>query len=305
MTDQLTKYLFTDRSTRVQTVSLQEAWQTGLHHQPYPEPVQKLLGELTAAAVLLAGNLKFDGTLVLQIQGDGPIALLVVECTSELTIRATATLHEDTEIPQDATLQQLLNQQGEGRFIVVLDPANKDAGMQPYQGVVPLEGDSIAQNLESYMRHSEQLDTRIWLQASAEQAAGLLLQKLPGIGGTELEASAAETWERAGHLADTLEERELLEASPETIVHRLFWDDALLRLESQAITWFCPCTRERVQAMLAMLGQEEIAEILAEQPTIEVACNFCGKPYVFDPVDCASLFVADSSHVQAGDDTLH
>src|SRR5690606_31827297 len=179
MTDLLKKYLFQDHSVRVQAVRLDEAWRTGLAHQSHPPCVQRLLGELTAAAVLLASNIKFDGSLVLQLQGDGPVALIVVECTSDLTIRATASLREGLSVPRDGNLQSLLNSQGQGRFIVVLDPQRKNAAMQPYQGVVPLEGDSVAQVLEHYMRNSEQLDTRLWLAADAHHTAGLLLQRMP------------------------------------------------------------------------------------------------------------------------------
>ena len=139
MNDLLKKYLLPDHSTRVQIVRLEQAWQAGLAHQSYPVPVQRLLGELVAASVLLASNLKFDGSLILQLQGDGPVALVVVECTSELNIRATATLRDGHTVPDSGTLQTLLNSQGQGRFIVVLDPNQKTQGFQPYQGVVPLE----------------------------------------------------------------------------------------------------------------------------------------------------------------------
>ncbi|HLS43750.1 MAG TPA: Hsp33 family molecular chaperone HslO, partial [Paenalcaligenes sp.] len=288
MTDQLKKYLFADHSTRAQTVSLEQAWRTGLAHQDYPENVQQLLGELTAAAVLLAGNLKFEGSLVLQIQGDGPIALLVVECSSDLNIRATASLREGHTVQADDGFQQLLNANGNGRFIVVLDPDSSHSGMQPYQGVVPLEGETVAHVLEDYMRSSEQLDTKIWLQAREDKAVGLLLQKLPGSGGKQPQSDTEETWLRAKQLAATIQDDELLTVSPETIIHRLFWEEDLIALDGESVRWFCPCTRERVANMLTMLGKEEIDTILSERENIEVACNFCGKPYSFDAVDCAA-----------------
>lgn len=305
MTDQLKKYLFADHSTRAQTVSLEQAWRTGLAHQHYPENVQKLLGELAAAAVLLAGNLKFDGSLVLQIQGDGPIALLVVECSSELNIRATVSLREDQSVNPKASFQQLLNANGKGRFIVVLDPDSASSDMQPYQGVVPLEGDTVATVLEDYMRSSEQLDTKIWLQARADKAVGLLLQKLPGTGGEQPQINPQETWERAKQLAATIQPEELLAISPDTLIHRLFWEEDLIALEGESVKWHCPCTRERVASMLNMLGRDEIESILSEQEVVKVSCNFCGKPYEFDPVDCASLFLENTTNLQEGDDTLH
>jgi molecular chaperone Hsp33 len=311
MTDQLKKYLFQDHSTRVQTVKLDAAWQTGLAHQHYPECIQRLLGELTSAAVLLASNLKFEGSLVLQLQGDGPVALIVVECSADLDIRATATLREGHTIPADGTLQSLLNTHGQGRFIVVLDPNRDTTDMQPYQGVVPMEGDTVAQVLELYMRNSEQLDTRIWLAANATHSAGLLLQRLPGHGGNETSAHDAETgetestWERASILAATLKPAELLELDSDAIIHRLFWEETLIAFPAQDVRWWCPCTRERVADMLRILGREEVESILSEREHIDVSCNFCGKPYQFDAVDCAALFTQQVNAVQSDTKSLH
>lgn len=290
MTDLLKKYLFQDHSVRVQAVKLDESWRTGLAHQSYPPCVQRLLGELTAAAVLLASNIKFDGSLVLQLQGDGPISLIVVECTSDLAIRATASLREGLTLPRDGNLQSLLNSQGQGRFIVVLDPQRRNSDMQPYQGVVPLEGDSVAQVLEHYMHHSEQLDTRLWLGADDNGAAGLLLQRIPQHGGIETEATGQDSWERAVALASTLETAELLSLDTDTLIHRLFWEETLRLFEPQAVRWHCPCTRERVANMLRMLGRDEVEDILSQRRQIDISCNFCGKPYQFDAIDCARLF---------------
>ncbi|TFL13746.1 Hsp33 family molecular chaperone HslO [Pusillimonas caeni] len=305
MTDLLKKYLFQDHSVRVQAVKLDEAWRTGLAHQSYPPCVQRLLGELTAAAVLLAANIKFDGSLVLQLQGDGPVALIVVECTSDLTIRATASLREGLSVPRDGNFQSLLNSQGQGRFIVVLDPQRKNAAMQPYQGIVPLEGDSVAQVLEHYMRNSEQLDTRLWLAADAGQTAGLLLQRMPDQGGTEAPGPAHDTWERAVALASTIESGELLGLDTDTLIHRLFWEETLIAFEPQNVSWHCPCTRERVANMLRMLGQEEVEDILSQRDQIDVSCNFCGKPYRFDPIDCARLFTSPQDTPPSGAGSIH
>ncbi len=297
MTDQLKKYLFEDHSARVQGVKVKQAWQTGMAHQSYPECVQQLLGELVAAAVLLAGNIKFDGSLVLQLQGDGPVALIVVECSADLAIRATASLRKDIPMPPFPTLQNLLNAQGQGRFIVMLDPGRDRPEAQPYQGVVSLEGESVAQVLELYMRHSEQLDTRLWLAANATQCAGLLIQRLPDHGGsTTLSAEEHESaWERARYLAETLKTGELLALDTDTLIGRLFPEETLLTFEPQLVRWHCPCTHARVADMLRMLGRSEIESILNEQGHIDVDCNFCGKPYRFDAIDCASLFIDAAS----------
>lgn len=306
MTDQLNKYLFADQLTRAQTVELSKAWQTGLTYQNYPNCVRNLLGELTAAAVLLAGNLKLNGSLILQAQGDGPIALMVVECTSDFAIRATVSLREGAEIPENASLQSLLNTYDNGRFIVVLEPSAA-SGMQPYQGIVPLEGDSLAEVLENYMRHSEQLDTKLFLAANAEKANGLLLQRLPGTGGTltNLETAAEPSWDRAKQLVETIKPSELLELPSNELIRRLFWQEDLLLLEPSDLRWHCPCTRERVADMLTMLGRSEIEEILSDQEKVEVSCNFCGKPYAFDAVDCAQLFIAKSEQQPEKPTQLH
>lgn len=307
MSDQLKKYLFQDQSTRVQAVKLTQAWQTGLVHQAYPQCVQRLLGELMSAAVLLAANIKFDGSLVLQLQGDGPIALIVVECSADLKIRATATLREEHTVPADGTLQSLLNTQGQGRFIVVLDPARDTTHLQPYQGIVPLEGDTVAEALEMYMRNSEQLDTRLWLASDDKQSAGLLLQRLPDHGGTSAVETddAQDTWERATILAGTIKQDELLTLDTDALIHRLFWEENLIAFEPQDVVWHCPCSRERVGNMLRMLGHNEIESILKEHEHVNVSCNFCGKPYEFDAVDCASLFVESLNSPQPSAKSVH
>lgn len=305
MSDILKKYLFQDHSVRVQAVTLDDAWQTGLAHQTYPPCVQRLLGELTAAAVLLAANIKFDGSLVLQLQGDGPIALIVVECTSDLAIRATATLREGQPIPREGNLQRLLNSQGQGRFIVLLDPQRKN-DMQPYQGVVPLEGDTVAEVLEHYMHSSEQLDTRLWLGADANHVSGLLLQRIPKQGGSETAHEPEDdTWERAVALASTIEADELLKLDIDTLIHRLYWEDPLLSFDPQPVRWHCPCTRDRVANMLRMLGQAEIDDILSQRDHIDVSCNFCGKPYQFDAIDCARLFTEPQDAPSTGTGSIH
>lgn len=307
MTDTLNKYLFEDRSVRIEAVHLDQAWRDARAHHQYPDAITRLLGELVAASTLLAANLKFDGSLVLQLQGDGPVALLVVECRADLQLRATVKLREGHDVPGDGDLQSLLNPGGNGRFIVVLDPRNKAPGQQPYQGVVPLSGDTVAEVLEHYMRSSEQLDTRLWLQADGQHAAGLLLQRLPRTGGAGVAETASgdedETWSRAGQLADTIKPGELLAASSEALVHRLYWQETLLAFDPLPVRWHCPCSRAKVADMLRMLGAEEVGEILQEQETVSVTCDFCGKPYAFDAVDCASLFAggSDTSPTQ----TLH
>lgn len=294
MTDQLKKYLTEDRSVRVQAVRLDDTWKAVQANHDYPPAITDLLGELVAASTLLAANIKFDGSLVLQIQGDGPIALLVVECRSDLSLRATVKMREGHDVPTDGNMQSLLNAGGNGRFIVVLDPQRKQPGQQTYQGIVPLEGDTVAQALQHYMKASEQLDTRLWLAADADRAAGMLIQRLPYHGGADAqilsEQAATETWDRINALAGTLKRDEMLEADTDTLIHRLYWEETLVAFDPQPVRWHCPCTRERVASMLRSLGEAEVKSILAERGQVDVGCDFCGKPYRFDAVDCAALF---------------
>jgi molecular chaperone Hsp33 len=304
-TDFLQKYLSADRGTRIQVANLTASWRAGLTHQHYPAAVQQLLGELAAAAVLLAGNIKFEGSTVLQLQGNGPVHLVVVECTSNLEIRATAHLRENAQIDAGSGLQDLLNVDGKGKFMVMLDPAKKQAGQSAYQGIVPLEGSSVSQALEAYMRNSEQLDTRLWLAADDTHCSGLLLQRLPHQGGVANDTLDEPSWLRFIHLADTLQNDELLTLDGDTLIHRLFWQEDLVAFDPQMVRWHCPCTRERVSRMLRTLGREEIDSILGTQGKIEVSCNFCGKPYVFDAVDCASL-VSETPNIPTDPNpTLH
>jgi len=305
MTDQLKKYLFEDRSVRVQAVRLHQTWRDAQEHHQYPPAVQRLLGELIAAAALLAANIKFEGALVLQIQGDGPIALLVVECQSDLSLRATVKIREGQQVPPDGTMQDLLNPDGQGRFIVVLDPRRKVPGQQTYQGIVPLEGDTVAEALQHYMKASEQLDTRLWLQADADHAAGLLVQRLPDQGGTARADASADTLARAVVLADTLKPDELLRTDIDTLIHRLYWEETLIAFEPAPVRWHCPCTRERVAGMLRSLGEREVNDILAEQGRVQVTCDFCGKPYEFDAVDCSGLFAPARPMPEQDPPTVH
>lgn len=306
MTDKLKKFLLPDYGIRVEAVRLSNSWTQGLEHQNLPRPVYKIMGEMVAASTLLAANLKFDGSVVLQIQGDGPVSLLVVECTSKMQIRASATLKEDYVINGSDTLQSLLNTNQNGRFIVVLDPRSGNKNMQPYQGIVPLESDTVAQALEQYMQSSEQLDTKLWLTADENQCAGLLLQRLPNYGGKAQSMSDNETqhqqWDEINTLLQTLDSDELMQTDSDTLVHRFLWQHNYANTEELEIKWHCPCSRERVASMLKMLGSKEIDSILSELKQVSVACNFCGKPYIFDAIDCATIF-SDNSTVTT--QTIH
>ncbi|RYF61228.1 MAG: Hsp33 family molecular chaperone HslO, partial [Comamonadaceae bacterium] len=274
-----------------------------------PVPVRDLLGEMAAAAVLMQSNIKFNGALVLQVFGDGPVKLAVAEVQSDLSLRATASV--PGEIAESAGLSDMVNVGGGGRCAITLDPKDRLPGQQPYQGVVPLHGDQqekldkLSDVLQHYMLQSEQLDTTLVLAADDKVAAGLLIQRMPikGEGNLAGELSHRENEDQIGHnedynriatLASSLTREELLSLDADTILRRLFWDEKLLRFTPQqgeeGPRFACTCSRERVSSMLRSLGQQEIESILAEREDIEVGCEYCGQQYRFDAVDAAQIF---------------
>ena len=298
-------------------VRLTDAWTEILRRRaantssgPYPAPVTELLGEMAAAGVLMQSNIKFNGALVLQVFGDGPVKLAVAEVQSDLSLRATATVQGD--VPEDARLSQMLNVAGGGRCAITLDPLNRHPGQQPYQGVVPLHGDHneklerLSDILQHYMLQSEQLDTILVLGADESVAAGLLIQRMPLKGEGNLAAGLShrenedqigrnEDYNRIAHLASSLTREELLTLDVDTILRRLFWEEKLVRFEPQQGAdgphFACTCSRERVSNMLRSLGSQEAQSILAERDDIEVACEFCGQQYRYDAVDAAQIFI--------------
>jgi len=248
--------------------------------------LRNIMGELAAAAVLLAATLKLQGSLVLQIMGQGAIKLLVVECSGDMKLRATAKWSGDLS---QGSFSELV---GDGQFAITLDP--KDGG-KPYQGIVELEGASVAEVMQNYMSHSEQLETRLWLAADGQQAAGMLLQKLPHAANQnqehQTEAPDEDAWRRAQILADTLKAEELLLLPAITLIQRLYHEEDIRLFDAQRVTFFCSCSRENVATMLKMLGREEVDSILAERERIEVHCEFCNQRYEFDKVDAEMIFV--------------
>ena len=308
---QLHKFLFEGLPVRGMLVQLTDVWQEVLARRAsnvetgaYPEPVQHLLGEMTAAAVLMQSNIKFNGALVVQIMGDGPVKLAVVEVLPDLSVRATAKVVGVVE--PHFGLADMVNQNNQGRCAITLDPQTKLPGQQAYQGVVPLFDDQgqklqrFSEVLQHYMLQSEQLDTTLVLAADAKQAAGLLIQRLPVAGEGNLSAKASsadedqigrnEDYNRIAILAASLQRDELLHLDADTVLHRLFWEEKLLRFEALTPSFACSCNRERVSQMIRSLGIDEVQSILSERADVEVGCEFCGKQYRFDAVDAAQLF---------------
>jgi molecular chaperone Hsp33 len=306
--------MFEGLPVRGMLVRLTDAWQDILQRRRegggYPVAVTELLGEMTAAATLMQANIKFNGALVMQIMGDGPVKLAVAEVQPDLSLRATATVVG--EVAADAPLSHMVNVNNLGRCAITLDPKDRLPGQAPYQGVVPLFGDrhekleKLSEVIEHYMLQSEQLDTCLVLAANDQVAAGLLIQRLPMQGQANLDGSGVvrsdedqigrnEDYNRIAILASSLKREELLELDAETILHRLFWEEDVRRFEpmagEQGPKFACTCSQERVSSMLRSLGREEVESILAEQGQVEVGCEFCGAQYRFDPVDAAQVFL--------------
>ncbi|MDD5404419.1 MAG: Hsp33 family molecular chaperone HslO [Sulfuricella sp.] len=279
--DSLQRFMFEHAAVRGGIVHLDKTWQAVLERREYPPLLRNLLGELMAAAALLAASLKFSGSIILQMQGEGPVKLLVVECMSDLTMRAMA--HWEGDVV-GKSLAELV---GAGRFVITIDP--RDGG-KTYQGVVAISGQSVADALEDYMIRSEQVETRLWLGADGNQVAGMLLQKMPDRHDVDVDPDA---WRRAVQLASTLKRKELLGLPAAQIIRRLYHGEDVRVFDPQQVNFYCPCSRERVAAMLRLLGHEEVQSLLREQGSIEVDCEFCNKHYVFDTVDVEQALVAD------------
>jgi molecular chaperone Hsp33 len=313
---ELTSFIFDGLPVRGMLVRLTDAWQEVLRRREavraFPPEVRALLGEMTAAAVLMQASIKFKGALVIQVFGDGPVKLAVAEVQPDLAFRATAKVVG--EVPPGAGLEALLNVHGQGRCAITLDPQERLPGQQPYQGVVPLHGDhreplqQVSQVLEHYMLQSEQLDTRLVLAADDHIAAGLLIQRLPLEGSGNLGArrneddiGLSEAYNRISLLAATLTPRELLTLPGEQMLHRLFWQEKVTGFAPRKPRFACSCSGERVRGMLRSLGREESEGLIAERGLVEVGCDFCGAIYRYDAVDVGEIFTAQRDQPPASE----
>ena len=238
---------------------------------------------MTASALLIS-TLKMEGALILQLQSKGILKLLVVECNSDLEIRATAKWDKDlfdktyAQHKADASFIQLI---ADGQFVITLDPKQGES----YQGIVPIEGDSIAEMLEHYMLRSQQIDTSIWLHCNDTQASGMLLQKLPNQHSDDIDM-----WNRVNQLASTISDTELADLEPARLLTRLFHEEEIRLFQPRSTKAFCSCNRQSVANMLTILGQTEVESIIEEQGSIQIHCDFCNKHYVFDETESSQLF---------------
>lgn len=283
--DSLHRFLFDEMPVRGEIAHLDASWRAALEQVDYPEVIRDLLGEAMAAAVLLASSLKFEGGLTLQLQGGNPLTLLVVQCTSTLNLRGLA--HWEGELPERGPETDLHALTGDGARMAVTIEQKKNS--ERYQGIVPLEGRTLAECFEAYFERSEQLPTRLFLAATERCAAGMLLQVLPGHEDEE------RAWEHVTTLGQTITSDELLELDAPHILHRLYHEDDVRLFESAPVAFRCSCHRERIADMLRSLGADEARDIIAEQGSVDVSCEFCGREYRFDAVDVEALFAADIS----------
>ena len=285
--DHSQRFIFDDNDVRGEMVSLAESYQHVLAKHPYPQPVAQLLGEMLAAAALLVGTLKFEGLLVLQARSSGPVPLVMIECSSEREVRGIARYDAEAVDP-GAGLRELMP---DGVLALTIDPAKG----QRYQGIVELEGTSLAESLTGYFATSEQLPTRFWLHADGQRARGLLLQQLPPQQQTEPE-ERQESWNHLLTLADTLTAEELLGLDNQTVLHRLYHQEALRLFEPSPLQFRCSCSRERSARALISVGQPDAEALLEESGgRVEIDCQFCNERYFFDASDVAQLFATGDS----------
>ncbi len=290
MKDILQRFIFENFPVRGELVHLDATYQAVLEKHDYPPRVQKVLGELMAAVSLLIATLKFKGRLIAQVQGNGPVKLLVVEGSSEKTLRAMASFKED--IADDESLHSLF---GDARLVITLEPEKGER----YQGIVSLEGENLAAALSDYLVRSEQLDTDLWLFANEQVAAGLLIQKLPETEKTKsniISFGDVEAWNRIQQLSATITDEELFKLDAATIIHRLYHEEDVRVFEQEYISFRCSCSHQRVASMLRSLGEDEVRDMIKELGTIEVACEFCNHKYYFDAVDAEQLFASTLPH---------
>ena len=286
--DVVRRFVFERHAIRGHSVRMSRAWLEVREHQDYPPAVQQLLGEAVAAVVLLAATLKFDGTLTLQLQGKGLVNLLVAQCTHDFKVRGMARHDQPpNEAGETAGFRSLA---GDGQIIVTVESSDRGSS---YQGVVPITGDSLAESLEAYFVQSEQLPTRVLLASTPGVVAGMLVQRIAGVGGKQAPidpAALEEAWMKADLAMVALKPAELLQDDIEQRLVRMFGDDEVRVFSGHDVLHECRCSRARVANVLRSLGQEEVRSVIAEQGAVTVTCEFCQKPYRFDPIDAEQLF---------------
>lgn len=275
--DVLRRFLFEDLGVRGEWVKLEASWQASKQHQHGSENVLQQLGQAVAAVAMLSATVKFKGSMILQAQGDGDIKTLVAQASHDRKIRGLVRSSVDVA---PGSLESMF---GQGRLVLTIESDNAE----PYQGIVPLQGENLAAALQTYFAQSEQLRTRLWLFANETQAAGLLLQELPAQKGDKAD------WERIEMLADTITEREILELDCEQLLYRLFNEEKVRLFAPEPIEFKCACSRQKIETTLRAMGRDELEDILKTRDSIEVSCEFCSERYHFDKVDVETLLTQE------------
>ena len=287
--DLVRRFIFENQPVRGHWVRLTDAWRELRAHARYPQPVEELLGEAVAASVLLAASLKFRGRLTFQLQGEGVVRLLVAQCTHEFHVRALARFDEErlADLPAGGSRGEVFRELvgTQGHITVTIETEERGV---PYQGVVPLEGSSLAECLETYFASSEQLPTRVLVAADGEGCAGLLVQKMP----QPANPGSDDAWVDARRGIDRLQATELLGVPVEDLLARGFAGRDLRLFRGAAVHFECRCGEGRVAALLRAMGEEEVREVLSEQGAVTVTCEFCHRPYRFESEDVDALFTS-------------
>lgn len=290
--DLLHRFIFDDCDIRGELVTLGDSYREILSHNNYPPAIQQLLGDFLAAIGLLSSTLKFDGMIILQARGDGPISTIMAECNHHKNVRGIVRINENIQltddVAQNGNLQQLL---GNGVLVISIEPKrteNFGGKLERYQGIVPMESENLAGCLEHYFQQSEQLATRFWLAANSEYASGLLIQALPQQINTDAENNKAH-WETIETLSDTITRDELLTLDHEKILYRLFHEQHVRVFDPTKLQFSCSCSRERSESALLSLGQKDVEDLLIEKGNITIDCQFCNKHYVFTATEVRKL----------------
>ncbi|EJO3994738.1 Hsp33 family molecular chaperone HslO [Vibrio vulnificus] len=286
----LNRYLFEDLSVRGELVQLDEAYQRIISSKDYPAALQKLLGELLVSTTLLTATLKFEGSITIQLQGDGPVSLAVINGDNEQKIRGVA--RWEGHIADDATLHDMM---GKGYMVITIEPKKGER----YQGIVGLEGDNLEQVLEGYFERSEQLKTRIWIRTGEHEgkahAAGMLIQVVPDGTGSEND------FEHLEQLTNTVKNEELFTLPANDLLYRLYNQEKVRLFEPQNVEFRCGCSRERSGAAIVTVDKNEIYDILASDGSVSLHCDYCGTTYSFDESDVNKLYEEAASEPK----TLH
>ncbi|WP_432763238.1 Hsp33 family molecular chaperone HslO [Echinimonas agarilytica] len=276
--DKLHRYLFEKRHVRGELVQLHSTYARMLEGHDYPPVISEMLGQALAATCLLTATLKFEGEITVQIQGNGPLSLLVINGRNDQTMRGIARVQ--SHVCADSSFQEII---GQGQMVITISP---DEG-ERYQGIVPLEADTFTGCIEDYFARSEQLPTKLMLFADVEsqQCGGLLVQALPGD-----QAEKEQDFEHLSVLSATLKADEIFDLEAEQLLFRLFHEEEVTLYEPQTVAFTCSCSRERSTSALSAMGERELSKLFAEQEKIDIHCQYCNSHYVFSQEDLPALF---------------